>query len=66
MFIFRPPFQSLAEMELFVFFACLMQRFSLERHPGETDPLPGFAEMDSCPEGNLRSPPRFRVRLVSR
>jgi len=50
------PGQALADKELFIFFACIMQRFRVEA--GRDGHLPGIDLKETDPAGNLRSPPK--------
>ncbi len=63
--IFFLKFQSLAEMEMFVFFTSLLQRYRLSAHPDAPE-LPGYDELATEPESSLRSPPRYQVQLTPR
>ena len=62
------PGFSMAEKELFIFFACCMQRFTLEfdDEGGSRARLPGIRPEDTSPCGNLRCPPMFRMIVRER
>jgi cytochrome P450 len=56
------PGQILAEKELFLFFAGIMQGFQMV--PGGE--LPGYGVEETNPKGLIRQPPTFEVVLMSR
>ena len=56
--------QSLAEKELFLFFAGIMQRFDL--NPGQNQELPSYHIKDSTARGQIRSAPSFTLILTER
>ena len=56
--------QTLAEKELYIFFAGLMQQFEVQRDPNTK--LPSYAIDDTFPKGILRTVPTYKLKLVHR